>query len=424
VVNTILPNLVTLVLSSAHGGLYDRRVGEIRLGHVTKEFAGGVTAVDDVSLDIAEGEFLVLVGPSGCGKSTLLRMIAGLEEVSSGSISIGGIDVTDLAPRRRDVAMVFQSYALYPHMSVRQNLAYGLKVRRTPKDQIEKRVDEVARLLGLTDLLERRPAQLSGGQRQRVAMGRAIAREPKAFLMDEPLSNLDAKLRVGMRASLQQLHNRLGITTVYVTHDQIEAMTLGQRVAVMRDGHILQADQPQKLYAEPRNLFVAAFIGSPAMNLVEATIDGDEIQAGQLRLPLAPGRRPKGGPKGRVVLGIRPESFEDGAFAPADLPRIDVQVEVLEELGSDANVFFLVDAPRITAETLEASEEEATLLALEKALFTARVDARTRALVGRPLRLAVDPQLFHFFDPITGASLLGRDDAGAETPSVAAPVPA
>ena len=265
----------------------------IRLEHVTKSFAGGVIAVDDVSLEIADGEFLVLVGPSGCGKSTLLRMIAGLEEVTDGSIAIGDADVTDLAPRRRDIAMVFQSYALYPHMTVRQNLAYGLKVRRTPKEQIAKRVGEVAKLLGLDDLLERRPGQLSGGQRQRVAMGRAIAREPKAFLMDEPLSNLDAKLRVGMRASLQQLHNRLGTTTIYVTHDQVEAMTLGQRVAVMRDGQILQADAPQKLYHEPRDLFVAAFIGSPAMNLVEATIEGDELQLGQFRVPLAPDRRPR-----------------------------------------------------------------------------------------------------------------------------------
>jgi multiple sugar transport system ATP-binding protein len=363
-----------------------------------------------VDVDIADGEFAVLVGPSGCGKSTLLRMIAGLEDVTDGVISIGGTDVTDLAPRRRDIAMVFQSYALYPHMSVRQNLAYGLKVRRTPKDQIVRRVDEVAKLLGLSDLLERKPAQLSGGQRQRVAMGRAIAREPKAFLMDEPLSNLDAKLRVGMRASLQQLHNQLGITTVYVTHDQIEAMTLGQRVAVMRDGHILQADEPQVLYEHPRDLFVAAFIGSPAMNLVEATIDGDGVAFGQFRIPLAPDRRPAPGESGdRVVLGIRPESFEDDAFAPPELPRIEANIEVLEELGSDAHVFFHVEAPRITAETLEASEEEATLLAIEKALFTARVDPRTRAHVNETLRLAVDPQRFHFFDHATGANLVERD---------------
>ena len=243
--------------------------------------------------------------------------------------------------------MVFQSYALYPHMSVRQNLAYGLKVRRTPKREIERRVDEVAQLLGLEELLDRSPAHLSGGQRQRVAMGRAIVREPQAFLMDEPLSNLDAKLRVGMRASLSQLHARLGVTTVYVTHDQVEAMTLGQRVAVMRDGRILQVDAPQTLYREPRDLFVAAFIGSPAMNLVEATIDGDEVGFGQFRVRSTP-RPPASGGPARVVLGIRPECFEDAAFVADGLPTIEVHVEVLEEVGSDAYVFFRVDAPRIT----------------------------------------------------------------------------
>ena len=239
-------------------------MAEILLDHVTKRFAGGVVAVDDIELTIAAGEFLVLVGPSGCGKSTLLRMIAGLEEVSDGAIFIDAADVTELPPRSRDIAMVFQTYALYPHMSVRDNLAYGLKVRKTPKAETARRVKEVADLLGLDDLLDRRPAALSGGQRQRVAMGRAIVREPKAFLMDEPLSNLDAKLRVSMRAQLSALHARLGTTTVYVTHDQVEAMTLGQRVAVMRDGHILQIDTPQVLYSAPVNLFVAAFIGSPA----------------------------------------------------------------------------------------------------------------------------------------------------------------
>ena len=252
----------------------------IRLDQVRKTF-GAVTAVDDVSLEIADGEFLVLVGPSGCGKSTLLRMIAGLEDVTGGEIWIGDRDVTDLAPRSRDIAMVFQTYALYPHMTVRQNMGYGLKARRTPKPEIARRVADVAELLGLNDLLERRPAQLSGGQRQRVAMGRAIVRQPQAFLLDEPLSNLDAKLRVGMRASLAQLHQRLGVTTVYVTHDQTEAMTLGQRVAVMRDGHILQCDRPQVLYRRPNNLFIAAFIGSPAMNLVAGTVDGDHVRFGQ-----------------------------------------------------------------------------------------------------------------------------------------------
>src|SRR5436189_2562070 len=247
-------------------------MAEIVLDRLSKVYPGGVVAVDDVSLRIGDGEFIVLVGPSGCGKSTLLRLIEGLEETSQGTIAIGGTDVTTLAPRRRDIAMVFQSYALYPHMNVRQNIGYGLKVRRTPRDEAKRRVEEVAELLGLEALLDRRPAQLSGGQRQRVAMGRAIVREPKAFLMDEPLSNLDAKLRVGMRASLAQLHTRLSTTTVYVTHDQTEAMTLGQRVAVLRDGKVLQVAPPQELYDRPRNLFVAEFIGSPAMNLVGADL--------------------------------------------------------------------------------------------------------------------------------------------------------
>jgi multiple sugar transport system ATP-binding protein len=375
----------------------------IELERVTKEFTGGVVAVDDVSLAIGDGEFLVLVGPSGCGKSTLLRMIAGLEEVTAGRIAIGGRDVTELPPRSRDIAMVFQTYALYPHMSVRQNLGYGLKVRRTQKGEIERRVSEVASLLGLDELLDRRPAQLSGGQRQRVAMGRAIAREPQAFLMDEPLSNLDAKLRVGMRASLSQLHARLGVTTVYVTHDQVEAMTLGQRVAVMRDGRVLQADDPQRLYEAPANLFVAAFIGSPAMNLVEATIDGDDVVFGQFRVPLDPRRRPAGGAR-EVVLGVRPESFEDAAFASASMPTVDVTVGVLEKLGSDVLVLFRVDAKPITAELLEAGEA-ATALGHEAALFTARVDPRTAARKGEPLRLAIDPSRFQFFDATTGDAL-------------------
>jgi multiple sugar transport system ATP-binding protein len=386
------------------GGLCPRELvytigamAEIRLDHVTKAF-GAVTAVDGVSLTIEDGEFLVLVGPSGCGKSTLLRMIAGLEDATAGEIWIGERDVTDLAPRSRDIAMVFQTYALYPHMTVRQNMGYGLKARRTPKAEIARRVNEVAELLGMTELLDRKPAQLSGGQRQRVAMGRAIVRQPQAFLLDEPLSNLDAKLRVGMRASLAQLHQRLGVTTVYVTHDQTEAMTLGQRVAVMRDGHILQCDRPQALYAHPNNLFIAAFIGSPAMNLVEATIEGDAVRFGQYRVPLA--TRPEAD---SVVLGIRPESFEDAAFAPGR-PTISVQVEVLEELGSDAHVFFTVDALPMTAEVLE-SASEGGLLPVDRALFTARVDARTAARVRGPLELGVDASRFHFFDPQTGDRL-------------------
>ena len=389
---------------------YPAAMAEIELRNITKVFSGDVVAIDDVSLRIGDGEFIALVGPSGCGKSTLLRAIAGLEDVTSGEISIGGRDVTDLAPRHRDIAMVFQSYALYPHMSVRQNLGYGLKVRRTPKAEIRKRVDEIAVLLGLDELLERKPAHLSGGQRQRVAMGRAIVRQPQAFLMDEPLSNLDAKLRVGMRASLAQLHQQLGVTTVYVTHDQVEAMTLGQRVAVMKDGHILQVDTPQSLYERPLDLFVAGFIGSPAMNLVEATVDGDHVEFGQLRVPLDPARRPGSLDAGRVILGIRPETFEDATFAPPDLPTLDVTVVVLEELGSDAHVFFRVEATRVAVETLEGEEDDGVDLVTDHgSLLNARVDPRTTARVGGSMRLTVDPARFHFFDPESGASLLLPD---------------
>ena len=377
----------------------------IEVDHVTKEFAGGVRAVDDVTLTVADGEFMVLVGPSGCGKSTLLRMIAGLEEVTDGTVSIGGVDVTDLEPPHRDIAMVFQNYALYPHMNVRQNLGFGLSVRRTAKREIASRVQEVATLLGLQDLLDRKPANLSGGQRQRVAMGRAIIREPKAFLMDEPLSNLDAKLRVGMRASLAQLHGRLAVTSVYVTHDQTEAMTLGQRVAVMSEGRIVQVDVPQRLYQAPKDLFVGTFIGSPSMNLVEAILDGDHVSFGQFRVPLDRDRRPEHGID-RVVLGIRPEAFNDAAHGRPGLPRIEVAVDVLEELGSDAFVFFHVAAPRVTIESRAASEDEASLLVEEDAFFTARVEAMSSARVGAPLQLAVDPSTFHFFDLQTGRTLL------------------
>jgi multiple sugar transport system ATP-binding protein len=380
----------------------------IVLDRVTKRFPGGVTAVDGVELTVDQGEFMVLVGPSGCGKTTLLRMIAGLEDVTEGAIHIGGRDVTDIAARDRDVAMVFQNYALYPHMTARQNIGYGLRMRKMPKAEIRKRVDEVARMLGLEELLDRRPTALSGGQRQRVAMGRAIVREPAAFLMDEPLSNLDAKLRVDMRAQLSRLHERLGITTVYVTHDQVEAMTLGHRVAVMRDGRIQQADEPHVLYRDPTNLFVAAFIGSPSMNLVEATLDGESIAFAGIALPLDRGCRPVAPSGSQVILGIRPESFEDASFAPPGLPHIDVDVAVLEDLGSDAHVIFPVEAPRVDAADLRAARDggESVLAADESMLFNARVDPRTRARRGERLRLVVDPARLHFFDPRTGESLL------------------
>ena len=296
----------------------------ITLDEVTKVYPNGVRAVDDLSLEIAEGEFCVLVGPSGCGKSTLLRMIAGLEDVTDGDVLIGGVDVTERPPQERDIAMVFQNYALYPHMTVRQNLAFGLKLRKLPKEEWKRRVDEIAKTLGLEELLDRKPSALSGGQRQRVAMGRAIVREPKAFLMDEPLSNLDAKLRVSMRAELAKLHERLGVTTVYVTHDQVEAMTLGQRVAVLRDGVLQQVDTPQNLFHQPANLFVAAFIGSPSMNLVDAEVANGRVSFAGFSFELHESS-PLRGHDGRVILGIRPTDFEHGESAQPELPRMRSQ---------------------------------------------------------------------------------------------------
>ena len=327
-------------------------MAEILVERLTKEFSGGVLAVDDVTLQIEDGEFMVLVGPSGLRQVDAAADDRRARGGDRGRRSRSAAATSPTcAPRERDVAMVFQSYALYPHMTVRQNLGYGLKVRKTPKDEIATRVERVARLLRLEELLDRRPAALSGGQRQRVAMGRAIVREPMAFLMDEPLSNLDAKLRVSMRAELASLHARLGATTVYVTHDQVEAMTLGQRVAVMRDGRIQQVDTPQALYRDPVNLFVAAFIGSPAMNLVEAQLDGDAVEFGGLRIPLA-ARAPAGRRRDGRRSASGPESFEDAAFADPALPQLDAEVAVLEDLGSDAHVIFPVDAPRVETEEL------------------------------------------------------------------------
>src|SRR5580698_3209328 len=305
---------------SGHGGL---RMARIALDHVEKVYGGGVKALDDLNLEVKEGEFMGLVGASGCGKSTALRSIAGLEEITGGTISIGERVVNDLPPKDRDIAMVFQNYALYPHMTVEENLAFGLRLRHTPKDEIKRRVRDAATLLGLDPYLKRKPAALSGGQRQRVAMGRAIVREPVAFLMDEPLSNLDAKLRVSMRAALNQLHERLGTTTVYVTHDQVEAMTLGDRVCVLRDGRLQQADTPQKLFESPVNLFVAGFIGSPAMNFASADLvrdDGPAVTFAEHRLDVPPeeidakhGLADFIGKK--VILGIRPSDFEDASLA-------------------------------------------------------------------------------------------------------------
>ena len=391
----------------------------ILLDRVTKVYPNGVRAVNDLSLDIAEGEFCVLVGPSGCGKSTLLRMIAGLEDVTAGEVLIGGVQVTDMPPQKRDIAMIFQNYALYPHMSVKQNLAYGLKLQKLPKQEWQRRVSEVATTLGLEELLDRKPSALSGGQRQRVAMGRAIVREPKAFLMDEPLSNLDAKLRVSMRAELAKLHERLGVTTVYVTHDQVEAMTLGQRVAVLMDGTLQQVDTPHGLFHRPANLFVAAFIGSPSMNLVDARIDGGSISFADVSLAL-PESSPLAGLDRNVILGMRPTSFEHPTTSNLDFPRLRVRPDVVEDLGPEYHVVFTVDAPRVSADAVRAAADvdegdEGKLFAEDRAIFTVVLDARRSVSVGTEVELAVDHRSLHFFDPETGLAIdgLGRSTVAA-----------
>jgi ABC-type sugar transport system ATPase subunit len=395
-------------------------MAEIVLDRVSKVYPGGVSGVDDLSLDIKDGEFMVLVGPSGCGKSTALRSIAGLEEITSGTISIGDRVVNNLPPKDRDIAMVFQNYALYPHMTVEQNLAFGLQQRKTPKAEIARRVNEVARMLGIEEYLRRKPAALSGGQRQRVAMGRAIVREPRAFLMDEPLSNLDAKLRVSMRASLSQLHERLAVTTVYVTHDQVEAMTLGHRVCVLRDGQLQQVDTPTALYDNPVNLFVAGFIGSPAMNFVTAELvrdAGPSVTFAGYRLPLPAGLLDaKPGLSdylGRqVILGIRPSDFEDASLADAEWARMGVTANVTEELGSEIHVIFTLDAPPMQHPSIsdavagdDDTDEAATMLAGGKSLWTARVAARSRVRPGQPIELAVNTANLQFFDPASGLSI-------------------
>jgi multiple sugar transport system ATP-binding protein len=395
---------------------------------VTKEFPGGAVAVSGFDLTVDDGEFLVLVGPSGSGKTTVLRMVCGLEEASAGVIRIGERVVNDLAPRDRDIAMVFQNYALYPHMSVFDNMAFGLKLRKVPKPEIRRRVEEAAELLGLSGFLSRKPRQLSGGQRQRVAMGRAIVREPAAFLMDEPLSNLDAKLRVQMRAEIAKLHQRLGTTTMYVTHDQTEAITMADRVAVMRDGTLQQLDTPQRLYDDPVNLFVAGFIGSPAMNLVGARLSaggGNGVVAtfGGYRLLVPPAvleRRPGARDLiGReVVLGLRPEDLEDAAFVASAPPEttLEVTIGLAEPLGAEVIAHFDVDAPAVaTKDTLELAADvdpggrgdaaAGLRLSASRAAFTARLHPRTALRAGHTARLVVDVERLHFFDPTTGETL-------------------
>jgi multiple sugar transport system ATP-binding protein len=402
-------------------------MAQIVLDQVDKVYLGGVPAIDGLNLEINDGEFMVLVGPSGCGKTTALRMIAGLEDITGGSIQIGDRVVNDLPPKDRDIAMVFQNYALYPHMTVEQNLAFGLQLRKTPKDEIKRRVVEAANMLGLDQLLKRKPAALSGGQRQRVAMGRAIVREPQAFLMDEPLSNLDAKLRVSMRASLSQLHQRLGVTTVYVTHDQIEAMTLGHRVCVLRDGKLQQVDTPQNLFDNPANLFVAGFIGSPAMNFVTAELardDGPAVSFAGVKLPVPAevlsSRPGLDGYFGReVILGIRPSDFEDASIGDGKWARMPVTADVTEELGSEIHVIFTIDAPpveqaaSVQAAAVDATEEDVAIpLSGGKSQWTARVSARSAVRSRQQIELGVDTGNLQFFDPSSGLSI-GHKDAPA-----------
>jgi multiple sugar transport system ATP-binding protein len=374
-------------------------MAQVSLEGVTKEFPGGVCAVADVSLEVPDGEFLVLVGPSGCGKTTALRLIAGLEKATSGTIKIGSQAVNGISPRDRDIAMVFQNYALYPHMTVYRNLAFGLRERRTPKREIERRVAEISSILGLDELLRRRPAQLSGGQRQRVAMGRALVREPAVFLLDEPLSNLDAKLRVQMRAELKRLHQKLGITTVYVTHDQVEAMTLADRMVVMSAGKTLQIGAPQEIYAKPVNLFVAGFIGSPAMNLLRGKAAGSRVAAGELTF-----ERP-GIPDREVVVGIRPESLVpvSAVPGPAGLPSLDLHVDLVEPLGETTLVHGTVSG---TAAESGAEEEQAILAdAASRAPVTAVLATSHGVRTGDRIRLAATPDRIYLFDAATGEAI-------------------
>ena len=378
-------------------------MSELSLEELTKVYPNGFKAVDGLSVDIADGEFLVLVGPSGCGKSTALRMVAGLEEITSGELSIGGESMNEVEPKDRNVAMVFQNYALYPHLDVEKNIGFALKLSGLPKPEIDAKVLEAATILELEPLLKNKPAQLSGGQRQRVAMGRAIVRDPSVFLMDEPLSNLDAKLRVQMRAEITRLQHKLEATTLYVTHDQVEAMTMGDRVAVMKDGVLQQIDSPSSLYDSPNNLFVAGFIGAPAMNLREAKLDNAagewSLKVGGIKIPLARGilekRRSLAGYEGKnIVVGIRPEAMDDpNVTGTKELPVFSAVTELTEALGSDLLVHFPLDAKAV-----DAGDPDALKDLDENPLMIARVDPRSKAKPGEKIEISIDTERIHFFD--------------------------
>jgi multiple sugar transport system ATP-binding protein len=384
-------------------------MAEIAFADVTKRFDDGTVAVDGVTMEIGDGEFMVLVGPSGSGKTTMMRMVAGLEEMSDGEIKIGDQVVNSVPARLRNVAMVFQNYALYPHMSVGKNMGFPLRLAKMPSEEATRRVRHAAEMLGIADLLERKPRQLSGGQRQRVAMGRAIVRDPAAFLMDEPLSNLDAKLRVEMRAYIARLHQELKTTTLYVTHDQSEAMTMGDRVALMRDGRIEQLDKPNTLYDKPRNLFVAGFIGSPAMNIVRGRLAGGSVTAGGLVLPLHRDATALGASEGRdVLVGIRPEAFADAAYEASTEGRhlFEARISLAQSMGSEVIAHFEPVGGAVQTEDVSAFTGEQEDVAGRDQLSSAhqligRFDPRTKAAAGSPLTVSLDLERIHFFDPET-----------------------
>ncbi len=390
-------------------------MGAINITDVGKIYPNGTRALENVNIEIHDGEFVVLVGPSGCGKTTLLRMVAGLEDITEGEISIADKVVNEVAPKDRDIAMVFQNYALYPHMSVYDNMAFSLKLRKLPKDEIDAKVKEAAKTLEIDELLDRKPKALSGGQRQRVAMGRAIVRSPQAFLMDEPLSNLDAKLRVQMRAELGELHSQLETTTLYVTHDQVEAMTMGDRVAVIRKGVLQQIDTPREIYLYPKNIFVAGFIGSPAMNFVYATIDVSEKETkltfGDSNIVSSDAPKSLSNFNGKeIVLGIRPEAFEDSVYANDKefTEQININVSLLEQLGSDTYIHFYKDIPPVQTKAIEeilADEGEDISALGTETKFIARINPNATIEEGQNINLAIDPSKLHYFDPETGLAI-------------------